>query len=153
MTLQQDQPADYILSTGETHTVRSFAEKAAVAIGMNIEWVGRGFEEVGVDAISGRKVIAVSKGLHRPAEIAPPSVNCDTARVRLGWMPEMSFDGLVRLMADTDMARARKSLVQHKAVIAQGFGSDRDARALGCARAGFNLTDPRPEREPFDFVI
>lgn len=108
LMLQQPRPVDCILSTGETHPVRAFAEKAAGAMGMRVEWVGTGLDEVGIDQVSGKKVVAVSGEFYRPSEVDLLLGSADLARVQLGWTPEMSFDELVRLMAGADLARAQK---------------------------------------------
>lgn len=126
LMLQQDKPVDCILSTGETHPVRSFAEKAAAAMHMKIEWIGKGRDEVGVDQASGRKVIVVDREYYRPAEVDLLLGSADVARTQLGWASEMSFEGLVQLMAAEDLSRAHKALARRQSVVQQ---DDRDVES------------------------
>ncbi len=126
LMLQQDKPVDCILSTGETHPVRSFAEKAAAAMHMKIEWIGKGRDEVGVDQASGKKVIVVDREYYRPAEVDLLLGNADVARAQLGWASEMSFEGLVNLMAAEDLSRAHKALARRQSVFQQ---DDRDVES------------------------
>ncbi|TWT05687.1 GDP-mannose 4,6-dehydratase [Reyranella sp. CPCC 100927] len=126
LMLQQDKPVDCILSTGETHPVRSFAEKAAAAMHMKIEWIGKGRDEVGVDQASGRKVIVIDREYYRPAEVDLLLGSADVARTQLGWASEMSFEGLVQLMAAEDLSRAHKALARRQSVVQQ---DDRDVES------------------------
>ena len=69
LMLQQDEPDDYVIATGEQHSVREFVELAAPLFGLNIEWIGEGLDEKGVDKITGRSIIEVSKKYFRPTEV------------------------------------------------------------------------------------
>ncbi len=108
LMLQQQTPRDYVVATGEQRSVRDFVQSAARHLGMDIRWSGRGVEEVGVDAASGRTVVRVDPRYFRPAEV--DSLLGDASRIRseLGWQPETSFEELVKEMVDADLALARR---------------------------------------------
>jgi GDPmannose 4,6-dehydratase len=111
--LQQPQPQDYVIATGVQHSVRDFAEKAGAALGMRIEWLGRGAEETGVDRKSGRTVVRIDTRYRRPTEVDSLLGDASRARRELGWAPTVGFEELVREMADADRALARRdALVQ-----------------------------------------
>ena len=102
MMLQQDTPGDYVLATGETHSVREFVEKAFSAAGRHIVWHGEGIDESGHDKFSGQKLVMVDPSLFRPQEIHCLIGDSAKARVALGWTPEHSFDDLVAEMVEAD---------------------------------------------------
>ena len=102
LMLQRDTPKDYVISTGEQHTVREFVELAARAIEMNIQWHGSGLDEKGYDA-SGNCVVEVSAEFLRPAEVETLLGDCSLAKRDLGWKPEISFEELVNEMAIADL--------------------------------------------------
>jgi GDPmannose 4,6-dehydratase len=108
LMLQQAQARDYVIATGEQHSVRDFVLKAGTALGMRIEWRGRGAEETGVDLKSGRTVVRVDPRYYRPTEVDSLLGDAAKARRELGWAPEYSFDALVREMVDADLALARR---------------------------------------------
>lgn len=95
LMLQQDTPDDYVISTGEQHSVREFVEKAAQHFGMNIEWRGEGLDEVGVDANTNKIVIRINPKFFRPAEVETLLGDSNKASVALGWVRKRSFDDLV----------------------------------------------------------
>ncbi len=101
--LQQDQPDDYVLATGETHTVREFVEKAFGAVGKEIEWTGKGADEIGFDRKSGKELIEIDPRYFRPTEVELLLGNPAKARERLGWQHTVSFDALVSEMVESDM--------------------------------------------------
>ncbi len=103
LMLQQEQPDDYVLATGETHTIREFCELAFKEIGVDIEWKGKGSSETGVDAKSGRVLIKVNPEFYRPAEVDILLGNPAKAEKTLGWEREVDFPGLVKLMVDHDL--------------------------------------------------
>lgn len=105
MMLQQDSPDDFVIATGETHSVRTFVEKCAPYFGMNIEWDGKGLDEVGYDTISNRTVIRVDKKYFRPAEVDLLLGDATKAKNVLGWKPEYSFDELVKEMCEHEIYR------------------------------------------------
>jgi GDPmannose 4,6-dehydratase len=104
--LQQDSPGDYVLATGEKHSVREFAERAFAEIGISIEWQGTGVEEKGVDASNGRILIEVDKRYFRPTEVNLLIGDARKANEILGWKPKTTFGEMVREMVRSDLACA-----------------------------------------------
>ena len=98
LMLQQDEPDDYVIATGQQYSVREFVEKAAPFFGLNIIWEGEGLNEVGVDKISKRVVVAVDKKYFRPAEVESLLGDPTKAKEKLGWEPTTTFDQLVEDM-------------------------------------------------------
>jgi len=103
LMLQQDEPEDYVLATGETHSVRSFVEKAFARVGMPIDWRGEGVEEKGYDKISGRCVVEVDPAYFRPTEVDLLLGDPTKAHTKLGWKHEISLDQLVSEMVREDL--------------------------------------------------
>jgi GDPmannose 4,6-dehydratase len=108
MMLQQDTPDDYVLATGESHSVREFVEKAFSHVGKTILWRGKGVEEKGVDKSTGKELVEVDPRYFRPSEVHSLIGDASKARAKLGWKHKMSFDTLVADMVEADMALARK---------------------------------------------
>ena len=98
LMLQQDEPDDYVIATGEQHSVREFVEEAAPLFGLNIEWVGEGIEERGIDKVSKRTVVAVSDKYFRPTEVESLLGDATKAKEKLGWEPKTTFKQLVEDM-------------------------------------------------------
>ena len=98
LMLQQDEPDDYVIATGEQYSVRDFVNKAAPFFGFNIEWMGEGELEFGYDWNTKRKVIAVDKKYFRPAEVESLLGDASKAKQKLGWEPKISFDQLIEDM-------------------------------------------------------
>jgi GDPmannose 4,6-dehydratase len=105
--LQQDAADDYVLATGEARTVREFVEKAFAIAGARIEWRGRGVDETGVDAKSGKVLVKVDERYFRPTEVELLLGDASKARSRLGWSPATPFEELVREMMEADLEGAR----------------------------------------------
>ena len=103
LMLQQDKPGDYVLATNETHTVREFVDAAFDAIGIKIRWEGEGADEKGYDAATGRLLVDVNPEFYRPAEVEFLWGDCTKAEKELGWKRDVSFEGLVKMMMDSDM--------------------------------------------------
>jgi GDPmannose 4,6-dehydratase len=105
--LQQDTPDDYVLATGETHTVREFAELAFAEAGFMIEWRGEGVKEQGVDAKTGKVLIEIDPRYFRPTEVDILLGDATKARKQLGWSPTITFRQLISEMvaADRDAVR------------------------------------------------
>ncbi len=103
LMLQQDKPGDYVLATNETHTVREFVNAAFDAVGVEIRWEGEGADEKGYDAKTGRLLVDVNPEFYRPAEVEFLWGDCTKAEKELGWKREVSFEGLVKMMMDSDM--------------------------------------------------
>jgi len=102
LMLQQEKPEDYILSTGEYHSVREFVEKTFALKGFTIKWKGEGVEEIGYDETTGRELIFISEAYFRLAEVDELLGDSTKARNELGWKPKCGFDELVRDMVDND---------------------------------------------------
>jgi len=98
LMLQQDEPDDYVIATGEQYSVKDFVDKAAPFFGFNIEWMGEGDLEFGYDWNTKRKVIAVDKKYFRPAEVESLLGDASKAKRKLGWEPKISFDQLIEDM-------------------------------------------------------
>ncbi|HIA37722.1 MAG TPA: GDP-mannose 4,6-dehydratase, partial [Flavobacteriales bacterium] len=111
MMLQQKNPKDYVIATGKTHSVREFAEKAAQAIDLEIEWMADKDDEVGVSKDTGDTIITVNKSFNRPAEIDHLLGDSRLANNELGWKPEVDFEGLVEMMVQSDLKRVEQGAV------------------------------------------
>ena len=98
LMLQQDEPDDYVIATGEQFSVRDFVNKAAPYFGLRLEWQGEGLNEVAVDKISKRTVVAVDEKYFRPAEVESLLGDPTKAKEKLGWEPTTTFDQLVEDM-------------------------------------------------------
>ena len=106
--LQQNEARDYVIATGQQHSVRHFVTAAAVHVGMSIEWRGSGLEETGVDTKSGRTVARIDPRYFRPTEVDTLLGDASLARKELGWRPEIGFEALVEEMVREDLALARR---------------------------------------------
>src|SRR6267154_6897858 len=104
MILQQDEPDDYVLATGEKHSVREFVEKAFAIVGKEIAWQGSGVDEKGLDVRSGRALVEVDPRYFRPTEVDLLLGDPSKARQKLGWKHRTSFDDLVKEMVEADLA-------------------------------------------------
>ena len=107
LMLQQPQPDDYVLATGETHTVRSFVEKAFAYVGRKVVWQGKGIEEKGVDSANGKVLVEIDSRYFRPTEVDLLLGDASKAKARLGWAPKIAFDDLVNEMMASDLADAK----------------------------------------------
>jgi GDPmannose 4,6-dehydratase len=101
--LQQDKPGDYVLATGETHTIREFCELAFKEAGVEIEWSGKGVDEVGKDKATGKVLVKINPEFFRPAEVDILLGNPSKAETVLGWKRAVDFPGLVKLMVEYDL--------------------------------------------------
>jgi len=115
LMLQQDAPEDFVIATGEQHSVRDFVERSARLIGYEIDWRGSGVEEEGVDRQSGRVLVRIDPRYFRPAEVDTLLGDPTKAREKLGWVPEVGYEQLVREMVETDLELARRDahMTQH----------------------------------------
>ena len=105
--LQQETPGDYVLATGESHSVREFCVVAFARLGIDVTFRGTGVDEVGVDAATGKEIIAVDPRYFRPTEVDRLLGDPSLARKQLGWKPQVGFRALVEMMADADLAAFR----------------------------------------------
>ncbi|MEZ5500759.1 MAG: GDP-mannose 4,6-dehydratase [Steroidobacteraceae bacterium] len=117
LMLQQHEPRDYVIATGEQHSVREFVQTAGLELGMRIEWRGEGLAETGIDLASGRTVVRVDSRYFRPAEVDTLLGDAARARNELNWRPRMSFHDMVREMVNNDLHVARRDA----ALLRQGF--------------------------------
>ena len=106
--VQQPKPDDYVLATGETHSVREFVERAFACVGRSIVWQGSGAAEKGIDKKSGAALVQVDPRYFRPTEVDMLQGDATKARTALGWQHQISFDELVRDMVEADLATARQ---------------------------------------------
>jgi len=105
LMLQQDEPDDYVIATGEQHSVREFVMLAARELGITIHWKGSGVDEKGYDE-SGRCIVAVDPRYFRPTEVDALVGDPSKARTKLGWSPKITFEELVREMVQEDLKAA-----------------------------------------------
>ena len=103
LMLQQDKPDDYVIATGETHTVREFVELAFKEAGIDIVWKGIGLAEVGLDKNSEKILVKVSEQFYRPVEVEILIGDPSKARETLGWQPKVNFKELVKMMVKADL--------------------------------------------------
>ena len=103
LMLQQDAPDDYVIASGEQHSVREFVECAAHVAGFALEWVGEGVDERGVDRRTGSSLVRIDPRYLRPVDHSYRVGNAAKARLKLGWEPTIRFDELVRLMMEFDL--------------------------------------------------
>jgi GDPmannose 4,6-dehydratase len=100
--LQVNEPDDYVLATSEMHTVREFIEKAFKLKGFDIQWKGKGVEEIGYDSITGRELIFINEKYFRPTEVELLLGDATKAYEKLEWKSNTSFDELVKIMVEHD---------------------------------------------------
>ncbi|MGB9068177.1 MAG: GDP-mannose 4,6-dehydratase [Candidatus Acidiferrales bacterium] len=110
LMLQQDQPDDYVIATGEQYSVKEFVNVTAEEMKMQISWRGKGVDEEGVDE-HGRRVVAVDPRYFRPAEVASLQGDASKARRKLGWKPRIGFREMVTEMAAADLQNAERDLM------------------------------------------
>ena len=116
MIVQQDEPDDYVLATGERHAVREFVEKAFACVDRDIEWRGKGIKETGIDARSGKVLVEVDPRYFRPTEVDILLGDPSKARQRLGWRHKTSFEDMIKEMVASDLiavARERQRKSRH----------------------------------------
>jgi GDPmannose 4,6-dehydratase len=111
LMLQSDKPDDFVLATGEAHSVREFIEEAFRVAGFEIYWEGKGLEEKGRDAKTGKVLVEVLPEFYRPAEVDVLVGDYSKAKKILGWEPKTTFKELVRIMVEEDLRRVRDGKV------------------------------------------
>jgi GDPmannose 4,6-dehydratase len=117
LMLQQAQAEDFVIATGEQHSVREFAERAALVLGMRLEWRGEGVEERGIDVKTGRTLIRIDPRYFRLTEVETLLGDASKARDKLGWKPEIDFQTLVTEMVTEDLGLAQRDALMTR----QGF--------------------------------
>lgn len=108
LMLQQKEPEDFVIATGEAHTVREFVEKAFKKVGIDIGWHGKGADEKGMDKKTGKVLVKVDPRYFRPAEVDVLLGDASYARKKLGWKAKTTFDELVDIMLNYDINRFSK---------------------------------------------
>lgn len=109
LILQQDKPDDFVIATGEQHTVREFCKLAFKYAGINLEFKGEGIDEKGIDTKTGKVLVEVSKDFYRPTDVVNLLGNPTKAKTTLGWNPtKTSFEELVKLMVESDYKKVEK---------------------------------------------
>ncbi|MGE0114267.1 MAG: GDP-mannose 4,6-dehydratase [Steroidobacteraceae bacterium] len=108
LMLQQDEPEDFVIATGEQHSVREFVTVAAARLGIAIEWRGKGVDEQGIDTRTGQAIVKVDPRYFRPTEVDTLLGDASKARVKLGWKATTSFASLVEEMVEADLQIARR---------------------------------------------
>lgn len=108
MMLQHDNPDDYVIATGEEHTVREFASLAFKEIGKNIKWKNKGIREKGIDSDTGKTLVEVSKEFFRPAEVDILKGDSSKAKKVLGWQPNTAFKAMIKKMVQCDLQSLKK---------------------------------------------
>jgi GDPmannose 4,6-dehydratase len=108
LMLQQDQPDDYVLATGEAHSVREFVERAFACTDRQILWRSSGVDEIGIDARSGKDLVRVDPGYFRPTEVDLLQGDPSKARSKLGWRHRTTFPDLVREMVEADLILVKR---------------------------------------------
>jgi GDPmannose 4,6-dehydratase len=103
LMLQQNEPDDYVIATGETYSVREFCEIAFKCVDIDIAWEGTGIEEVGIDRKTGNKLICIDPYYFRPTEVEILQGDYTKAKTKLGWEPKVSFNELVEMMVKADL--------------------------------------------------
>jgi GDPmannose 4,6-dehydratase len=110
LIMQQDNPSDYVLATGENHTVREFVELAFKEVGRIIEWQGVGVDEKGVDKESGNVLVEIDERYYRPTEVETLLGDPSKAKSELGWQHTISFEKLISEMVQEDLMSIQKSI-------------------------------------------
>ncbi|MFT7578414.1 MAG: GDPmannose 4,6-dehydratase [Myxococcota bacterium] len=120
--LQHDEPVDYVIATGETHTVREFAAAAFARVGLPLRFEGEGIDERGISETDGRVLIKVDPAYFRPTEVELLLGDPSKAKRELDWAPTVTFEALVGIMADADLAEARREVMLR--AVEKGGGSE-----------------------------
>lgn len=108
LMLQQDTPDDYVIATGEQHSVREFIEVSARELGIAIKWEGEGVNEKGINIANGKTIVSVDPRYFRPTEVETLLGDPSKAKVKLGWVPEITFGELVKEMIQADLQEAKR---------------------------------------------
>jgi len=105
LMLQQEKPQDFVVATGETHTVREFVELAFKEIGVEIQWRGNGLDEIGIDKKTGKKLVFIDPRYFRPTEVDYLLGDSSKAHKQFNWKPKTSFKELVKIMVKADISK------------------------------------------------
>lgn len=110
LMLQHNQPHDFVLATGKTHTVRQFATLAFGALGIELEWIGKGIDEKGIDKTTGKVLVEIDPNYFRPTEVDLLVGDASKAKSLLGWEPNVGIEELVKIMVKADWERVIKKI-------------------------------------------
>ncbi len=124
LMLQQEKPDDYVIATGETHSVREFIELVFKELGIEIIWQGEGAEEVGIDSRTGKIIVEVDPRYYRPTEVELLIGDSSKARKKLGWEPKVRLEELVKMMVQSDEEEILKNYSAEKLAASQEIGED-----------------------------
>ena len=108
LMLHQDEPDDYVVATGETHTVREFCEHAFKELDIELEWYGKNENEKGIEKKTGKILVEVDHRYYRPTEVDLLIGDASKAKEKLGWQPKVKFDELVKIMVKADWEKVKK---------------------------------------------
>jgi GDPmannose 4,6-dehydratase len=108
LMVQEDHPQDYVIATGESHSVREFVESAFREVGIGVSWKGSGVDEVGLDAKTGKSLVKIDSRYFRPTEVDFLLGDAGKAKRNLGWEPRISFGELVKMMVREDLREAER---------------------------------------------
>src|SRR3990167_1748037 len=114
LMLQQDHPEDYVICTGEQHSIKDFVEQAAKELEIEIIWQGKGKEEIGIDKNSGQTIIKVDPLYFRPTEVEALLADPRKAKEKLGWQATTTFNQLVKEMVQADLTLAKREKTSHQ---------------------------------------
>lgn len=103
LMLKSDKPDDYVIATGETHTVREFCERAFAEVGIELIWQGKGIEEKGINRVSGKVLVEIDPLYFRPSEVECLLGDPSKAVAKLGWEPKVKFEELIKIMVREDL--------------------------------------------------
>ncbi|KAK7114856.1 GDP-mannose 4,6 dehydratase-like [Littorina saxatilis] len=109
LILQQEKPEDFVISTGETHSVREFIEKSFKIADIEIAWEGHGADEVGKNKETGKVLVRINPKFYRPTEVELLLGDCTKAQTQLGWKRKYTFDSLVKEMVESDIALMKRN--------------------------------------------
>ena len=102
LMLQQEEPDDYVIATGETYSVREFVELTFKELGIDIIWQGKGEDEVGIDKVTNKILVEIDPEYYRPTEVEILIGDPSKARRKLGWEPKVRLEELVKMMVKSD---------------------------------------------------
>lgn len=114
LILQHDIPDDFVIATGETHTVREFLEMAFAELGIHINWQGSGLAEKGIDSSTGKTLVEIDPRYFRPTEVGLLQGDSRKAKQQLGWQAETGLESLCKMMIEADMEEAKRDVLCKK---------------------------------------
>ncbi len=114
LILQHDIPDDFVIATGETHTVREFLEMAFAELGIHINWQGSGLDEKGIDSSTGKTLVEIDPRYFRPTEVGLLQGDPRKAKQQLGWQAETGLESLCKMMIEADMEEAKRDVLCKK---------------------------------------